>query len=525
MSTIVATYSYTDEHSVILYQTLRYEPKEFRQRRPDGQGGWVWDLQGVRRVLYRLPELLAAQADTPIFVTEGEKDADNLRAAGLTATTCPLGAGKWRPEYTETLRGRHVVILPDNDEAGRKHARQVADALCGIAASVRVLPLPDLPPKGDISDWLLEGGTVEESADELLALARRAELYTRPPSPVPIAHGGKVSVSDLIARHLGVEQHCHHDELLAMDLPPPSWLVQDLVADEGLTMLGGKKKLGKSWLCLQVAQAVALGAVCLGRNVVQGSVVYLCLEDGRRRLKSRLLKQQAPHGLPITYYTRFPPLDGNGLGMLLDLMAEHQPRLVIIDTLAAAKTGKTDENSSGPMADIGNALRALAQVYQAGVLATHHHGKLIGGNPGDDLRGSSALGAAGDVNLGLYREQGGYLIRGEGRDVGEFTIPIRFDKETTWAWQARDAVAARSAAMRDGGDRTIIEAVRELGPSSLETIAEHVRKSPRRTADRLRKLAADGVLTAQADGEDTGGRPRIIYSVDTAFQDTSESPS
>jgi hypothetical protein len=342
------------------------------------------------------------------------------------------------------------------------------------------------------------------------------------PSPAQPESKRKQTVQEVIAGHLGAVEKCSHDDLLGMDLPPPSWLVKDLVIDEGLTLMGGKKKLGKSWFCLQLATAVATGAPCLGRETAQGNVIYLCLEDGRRRLKGRLEKQQAPGGLPITYYTRFPPLDGDGMGMLLDLLAENEPRLLVLDTLAAAKTGKIDENVAGPMADIGNSLRALAQVYHAAVFATHHHGKLVGGNPGDDLRGSSALGAAGDVNLGLYREQGGYLIRGEGRDVGEFTIPIKFDNESTWAWQPRDGVAAARTAMHDESDRAIIDAIREIGAASPERVAEHLGKSTRGTADRLRKLARDGVLQAQPDGENTGGRPRLIYLLDSDFRAATE---
>src|SRR5262249_46369177 len=129
---IVATYNYTDEASKLLYQSVRYEPKGFRQRRPDGKGGWVWNLQGVRFVPYRLPELLAADPDRPVFCVEGERDADNLAAIGAVATTNAMGANKWRADYNQFFRSRHVVILPDNDQVGREHARQVAGHLEGM---------------------------------------------------------------------------------------------------------------------------------------------------------------------------------------------------------------------------------------------------------------------------------------------------------------------------------------------------------------------------------------------------------
>lgn len=170
----VATYDYHDEHGDLLYQVVRLDPKGFRQRRPDGKGGWQWNLNGVRRVLYRLGDVLEAAAlERPVYLVEGEKDCDRLRALGLTATTCPAGAGKWRPEYADALRDARVFILPDNDAPGAKHARTVAAALHGTAAEVRIVELPGLPEKGDASNWLDAGGTVEQ----LHELSQGAPLF------------------------------------------------------------------------------------------------------------------------------------------------------------------------------------------------------------------------------------------------------------------------------------------------------------------------------------------------------------
>src|SRR3990172_6662520 len=150
---IVAEYPYHDEHGTLLFQVVRFNPKTFRQRRPDGQAGWTWRVSGVRRVLYRLPELLAADPAAWVFLCEGEKDVDRLRSLGLVATTNVAGAKKWRAEYGEFMRGRRVAILPDNDEPGRQHAEQVEASLQGIASDVRVVELPGLPEHGDVSDW------------------------------------------------------------------------------------------------------------------------------------------------------------------------------------------------------------------------------------------------------------------------------------------------------------------------------------------------------------------------------------
>jgi putative DNA primase/helicase len=154
----VAAYDYRDEAGELLFQVVRMDPKAFRQRTPNGAGGWHSRLGDVRRVLYRLPELLAADPASPVFYPEGEKDADRLAAIGLVATTHSGGAGKWRPEYAAALRGRRVVVLPDNDAPGRAGARQVAAGLVGVAAWVKVLDLPGLPDKGDVSDWLAANG-------------------------------------------------------------------------------------------------------------------------------------------------------------------------------------------------------------------------------------------------------------------------------------------------------------------------------------------------------------------------------
>ncbi len=182
---IVATYKYHDEDGTLLYEVVRYEPKTFRQRQPAADGGWTWNLDRVRRVVYRLPELTRADADTTVYLCEGEKDCDNVRALGLTATTNAGGAEKWMDSYTAFFTGHRVVILPHNDDAGRRHARKVAGALRCIARDVRVLELPGLEEKGDASDWIAAGGTRDElarmaaAAPPSVALPDKATLLER----------------------------------------------------------------------------------------------------------------------------------------------------------------------------------------------------------------------------------------------------------------------------------------------------------------------------------------------------------
>jgi putative DNA primase/helicase len=157
---IVATYDYRDEAGQLLYQVVRYDPKDFRQRRPDGCGGWIWK-KGPHQVLYHLSEVLEASI---VFVVEGERDAETLREHGFVATTNAGGAkAPWCPGFTESLREREVILIPDNDEPGRARVLTIARALLGKAARLIVLELED---GKDITDWFVRG----HSETELIAL-------------------------------------------------------------------------------------------------------------------------------------------------------------------------------------------------------------------------------------------------------------------------------------------------------------------------------------------------------------------
>jgi hypothetical protein len=178
----VTAYDYVDEQNSLLFQAVRYDPKCFRQRRPDGHGGWIWNVDGVRQVPHRLPEIMKAIADRrTVFIVEGEKDADALCRIGIPATCNAGGAGKWTPELNQYFRDADVVILPDQDPqsrnkagaplyhaddrpkfTGQDHAKSVAAQLANIASRIRILDLPGVPPKGDASDWIEAGGAAAD---------------------------------------------------------------------------------------------------------------------------------------------------------------------------------------------------------------------------------------------------------------------------------------------------------------------------------------------------------------------------
>jgi 5S rRNA maturation endonuclease (ribonuclease M5) len=160
VGSIVAEYDYVDEQGALLYQAVRFEPKRFLQRRPDGRGGWVWKLDKTRRVLYRLPRVLeGVAAGETIYVAEGEKDVYALEQAGAVATCNPMGAGKWRDSYSKVLRGAAVIVVQDRDEEGHKHAAKVAESLRAVAANVRIVEAAE---GKDAADHLAAGHTLDD---------------------------------------------------------------------------------------------------------------------------------------------------------------------------------------------------------------------------------------------------------------------------------------------------------------------------------------------------------------------------
>jgi hypothetical protein len=156
---ISAVYDYTNMKGELLFQVVRYEPKDFRQRRPDGNGDHIWNLKGTKLVLYRLYEALTA---SHVIICEGEKDVETLYALGLpdgyAATTSPMGAEKWRPEYSDSLLDKTVVVCPDQDQPGARHGEKVCQAIKEKAKKIFWLALPS---GKDVSDWVEAGGTAE----------------------------------------------------------------------------------------------------------------------------------------------------------------------------------------------------------------------------------------------------------------------------------------------------------------------------------------------------------------------------
>lgn len=377
---ITATFDYFDENLQLVYQVCRLEDgtrnpdtgklnKTFRQRRPDGEG-WSWSVKGLRPLIYRLPEVMAAVADDkPIFIVEGEKAVHAMEAYGYVATCNSGGAGKWPDEMSEHLKGADVFILPDNDEAGENHCNVVASSLVGIAASVSVIRLPDLPEKGDIADW--QGSNVD--LENLIATAEDWR-----PAP-PTSRFGAVQYKDI---YNGQKSDAE-------------WLIKDTVNANGMCVLAGPPQSGKSFIALEMAMAVAHGTDYNGKRVEKGAVVYQAGE-GQRGFHKRVEayrehfgREDVPFVLlqePINLFgDESTVVDFIGEVLAWEAFYGEKVRMLVIDTFSAATPG-VNENASDHVTTVLARLQRIQKECDCTVLVLHHMNA-----DGSRVRGHSSL--------------------------------------------------------------------------------------------------------------------------------------
>lgn len=248
-------------------------------------------------------------------------------------------------------------------------------------------------------------------------------------------------------------------QLQQTDFPPVHWIVRDLIP-EGVTLLAGKPKLGKSFLALQLGYAVASGGEVLGRPATEGSVLYAALEDKKRRLKSRLKKMtQSSEDWPERFHLaiEWPRLDAGGLELLEAWIDTHADvRLLILDTLATVRpTGNSRDSlyQSDYLAIRG--LHELANRNGIAIIIVHHVRKADADDPFDTVSGSTGLTGAADGTLVLTNTSEGKVLYGRGRDLMEFESAVAFDAATCqwsdlgrpseaygWNWSRQGEVVA-----------------------------------------------------------------------------------
>jgi hypothetical protein len=401
---IITKYDYVDERGTLLYQVCRYEPKDFRQRRPNGKGDWIWNLDGIMTVIYNLPQVLTAET---VFVVEGEKDAEALRQIGVTATTNPMGASKWKEHFNKYLAGKNVVIVPDNDEPGRKHAEDVAKHLSGIAKSIKVVNLPGLPEKGDVSDWL---GADKTKEDLLKIVADTPEWKQTQVQKVSLTF---TSLADLFEEE---------EEKVP-------WLVDQMLPMGGLSIWVAKPKVGKTTVIRNLAFRVARGQSFLERKVTKGPVLYLALEEKRSEVKKHFRDMGAIGDEEIHVFVSSAPPDA--LDQIREKIPELKPVLIIIDPLFRLTRVK-DSNDYAQVTQALEPLLMLARETGAHTAVAHHMGK-GDREGGDSILGSTAIFGSVDTAIILKRNDKYrtiHTIQRYGQDLEETILHFDPDART-----------------------------------------------------------------------------------------------
>ena len=388
-----AIYSYCDEDGIVLFEKLRYPGKRFSQRAKDAAGKWVYNLAGVRKVLYNLPEVITANH---IAICEGEKDADNVNALRLEgyakngstrfiATTNFDGAGKWRPEYSPYFFGKHVVIFPDNDQPGRDHAQQVAASVSSYARDVRIVSLPGLPEKGDVSDYLQT-----HDAQALLAATQKTPHWKPAEGRLLIPAPDFLSTAST-----------------AVD-----WLVEGVIQRGSNGFICALPKVGKSWVAVDLALSLALGLPWLDFGVSHRTKTAIVTREDNPAL-TRWRMDRMLRGKNRTY----PDLEGflyvntrdqsadfrldktEILAPMIAALRSIKPEFVILDVFNVMRAA--DENDNTEMRKVVEQLSVLQREVSCSVAVVHHFNKYTDGSLTQRLRGASAIAGWAEWLIGI----------------------------------------------------------------------------------------------------------------------------
>ncbi|BAR58792.1 hypothetical protein NK6_5634 [Bradyrhizobium diazoefficiens] len=366
---------------------LRYEhplvkgAKRFRQRRRDRDGRWIANA-GELKVPYLWPGL-AKQPREVVWVTEGEKDAETLSRLGLVATT--VASQVWSPEAREALRGRDVNVLEDNDKKGRANALNSERTLRDVATSVRIVQLPGLAHKEDVTDWFdKHGGTIEQLT-KIADAQRQSGIYATP------------------ARWI--------DPRL---IPPRRWLYRPSYIRQFLSLLLSTGGVGKSSLTIVEALAMVTGKALLGvKPSRELRVWYWNGEDPIDELHRRFAAAQKHYGLaasdiggrlflnsgrdmPIVLATEEPrgaiTVDEYTIQRMVATVRANKIDVLMLDPFVALH--RVNENNNSAIEGVVKSLSKLAELADCAVMLVHHTRKAREALTVDDGRGASALLAA-----------------------------------------------------------------------------------------------------------------------------------
>lgn len=469
---LVKTWGYVDANGHQLFESCRFEfplgpdeekpRKKFSQRRMVN-GDWVYNLDGIEPVLYRLPDVIEAVAmGKLVCVTEGEKAADELVAAGFCATTNPMGAGKWQPQYSKALAGATVAVFPDNDPIGQKHADDVCKDLALHGCTVKQVKLHGLPPKGDVFDWFARP---DADAADLEAIINRAPTW----GPRRV----KWKLSEL-----------WKSESI---MRPPAHVVPRLAWEGRSTLLAAREKAGKSTLIGYVTARVSTGQEFLGEYCVRGDVLIVGLEEYLGDV-ARRLKRFGADGDRVTLVDGFMG-EATRAAEIAAHIEEITPVLVVVDSLVAFANDRGIDENDAAMATIVQPLTDMAHATGTALIIVHHANKSAG-----KARGSTAITGATDVVCEFFTpdeeaDPTNRRVRSVGRVPLIRQYDMRFDGD---AYTLADGPKAPV-------EQRIIEVVRNRPGISTNDVADAVGGSKNDVISTLHRMQAENVVANQSD--------------------------
>lgn len=508
-ASILETYPYVDEAGGLLFEVVRLAPKDFRQRRPDGAGGWSWSTRDVRRVPYRLPRVIkAAAAGDTIYIVEGEKDVHAVEQAGGVATTSPGGAGKWRSDYNPHFAGAHVVVVADNDQPGITHAETIRTNLTGIAATIRVVRAAS---GKDAADHLAEGHRLDAFID-----LDQAAASTHPWAPLK-------------------------DILTVAATPPqaPGILktggAGGLLYDGRRHLLSGEPETLKTW----IAAAAAVEVITHHRGVIWWDADSMGVAPLVERLRS-LGAQDNDIANHLHYIAPDQPLDAAGRTLVAGLITTKDVQLTVVDAFDPALELHAMSHKDGD--DVQRFYRTVIDPFHAAGVATLiiDHVTKDRENRGRWSIGSQRKLAGCDVafNVELHgepmsrrnpkatiiinggKDRPGWHHRSEGRRVGQWSVDL---DNTAEPWKLTLGRPASEHAS-DGGFRPtfLMERVsRHLMVSPTGATKGHIENDVKGNRDGIRR-ALDVLVTEGYAHCIEGQRGALIYRHITLYTEAND---
>ena len=396
------TYQYRDATGREVYQVVRMRPKSFRQRHPSSSGEWVWNMDGVERVLFRLPEILKSPE---VWVCEGEKDAENLSALGFCGTCNVGGAGKWLDAYTEHLAGKDVCICGDTDAAGEKHVELVFDSIAGKAKSVRLVKLPKTVK--DVSDYFATFKTPEEAAKALTELRESAHPFIKG-IKMPI-----YTMAELEPRYQRyVANLAGNSFSLGKWLPSLGRLIRPLVCGE-LAFIIGDTGSGKTAIIQTIAKSALPLPTLLFELELPSELMFERFVAGETKLECKFVEDAYKSGqsMPEILEKRFKNLfictesrltlqDFENYILRSELKIGEKPKVVLIDYIQLV--GATGPNRREKVSDIAEGLKILAKVTNTIIIVSSQVRR-----PGE---GHSEIGLHSAKESGSIESSSGLLL-------------------------------------------------------------------------------------------------------------------